>query len=134
MSKTIALTLMGMVFCVLPPVAAQTLPTPPAARAAPPQTPAQRIEAAQNLSNTEADSALAQLNAYRKAMGLSVLVKNAPLTAAAMRHSLYRSVILADNKEAENFDVNGTPGSHFQMIPNPYFTGKTLKDRVTLEG
>jgi hypothetical protein len=47
---------------------------------------------------------------------------------------LYRSVILADNKEAENFDVNGTPGSHFQMIPNLYFTGKTLKDRVTLEG
>ena len=134
MSKKIALTLMGMVFCVSPPVVAQTSPTPPAARATPLQTPAQRIEAAQTLSNTEADSALAQLNAYRKAMGLSVLVKNAPLTAAAMRHSLYRSVILADNNEAENFDVNGTPGSHFQMIPNPYFTGKTLKDRVTLEG
>ena len=131
MSKTIVLTLMGMVFCAAAHVGAQT---PPAPRAAPLQTPAQRIEAAQNLSNTEADSALAQLNAYRKAMGLSVLVKNAPLTAAAMRHSLYRSVILADNKEAENFDVNGTPGSHFQMIPNPYFTGKTLKDRVTLEG
>ena len=131
MSKTIALTLMGMVFCAAAHVGAQT---PPAPRATPLQTPAQRMEAAQNLSNTEADSALAQLNAYRKAMGLSVLVKNAPLIAAAMRHSLYRSVILADNKEAENFDVNGTPGSHFQMIPNPYFTGKTLKDRVTLEG
>jgi uncharacterized protein YkwD len=130
--QSIALFLMGV--CVLPQVGAQTSPTPPAARAAPLQTPAQRIEAAQNLSNIEADSALAQLNAYRKAMGLSVLVKNAPLTAAAMRHSLYRSVILADNKEAENFDVDGTPGSHFQMTPNPFFSGKTLKDRVTQEG
>ena len=113
---------------------AQTSPTPPAARAAPLPTPAQRIEAAQSRSTTEADSALAQLNAYRKAMGLSVLTPNNALTLAALRHSLYRSVILADNKEAENFDVNGTPGSHFQMIPNLYFTGKTLKDRVTLEG
>jgi len=130
--QSIALFLMGV--CVLPQVAAQTPPNPPAPRAAPVPTPAQRIEAAQNLSTTEADSALAQLNIYRKAMGLSVLVKNGPLTAAAMRHSLYRSVILADNKEAENFDVNGTPGSHFQMVPNPYFTGKTLRDRVTLEG
>ena len=121
--QSIALFLMGV--CVLPQARSQTPPTLPAPRAAPLPAPAQRIEAAQNLSNTEADSALAQLNAYRKAMGLSVLVKNAPLTAAAMRHSLYRSVILADNKEAENFDVNGTPGSHFQMIPNPYFTGKT---------
>jgi uncharacterized protein YkwD len=117
-----------------PPAAPPRPPNPPAPRAAPLPTPAQRIEAAQNLSTTEADSALAQLNIYRKAMGLSVLVKNGPLTAAAMRHSLYRSVILADNKEAENFDVNGTPGSHFQMVPNPYFTGKTLRDRVTLEG
>jgi len=75
MSKTIVLTLMGMVFCAAAHVGAQT---PPAPRAAPLQTPAQRMEAAQNLSNTEADSALAQLNAYRKAMGLSVLVKNAP--------------------------------------------------------
>ena len=130
--QSIALFLMGV--CALPQVAAQTSPTPPAARAAQLQTPAQRMEAAQNLSNIEADSALAQLNAYRKAMGLSVLVKNASLTAAAMRHSLYRSVILADNKEAENFDVDGTPGSHFQMTPNPFFSGKTLKDRVTQEG
>jgi uncharacterized protein YkwD len=104
------------------------------ARTAPLPTPAQRIEAAQNRSNAEADSALAQLNTYRKAMGLSVLTANNALTVAALRHSLYRSVILAENKEAENFDVNGTPGSHFQMIPNLYFTGKTLKDRVTLEG
>ena len=130
--QSIALFLMGV--CALPQVGAQTPPTPPAARAAPLATPAQRMEAAQNLSNIEADSALAQLNAYRKAMGLSVLVKNASLTAAAMRHSLYRSVILADNKEAENFDVDGTPGSHFQMTPNPFFSGKTLKDRVTQEG
>ena len=130
--QSIALFLMGV--CALPQVAAQTSPTPPAARAAPLQTPAQRMEAAQNLSNIEADSALAQLNAYRKAMGLSVLVKNGPLSAAAMRHSLYRSVILADNKEAENFDVDGTPGSHFQMTPNLFFSGKTLKDRVTQEG
>ena len=130
--QSIALFLMGV--CVLPQVGAQTSPTPPAARAAQLQTPAQRMEAAQNLSNIEADSALAQLNAYRKAMGLSVLVKNASLTAAAMRHSLYRSVILAENKEAENFDVDGTPGSHFQMTPNPFFSGKTLKDRVTQEG
>jgi len=130
--QSIALFLMGV--CALPQVGAQTSPTPPAARAAQLQTPAQRMEAAQNLSNIEADSALAQLNAYRKAMGLSVLVKNAPLTAAAMRHSLYRSVILAENKEAENFDVDGTPGSHFQMTPNPFFSGKTLKDRVTQEG
>ena len=130
--QSIALFLMGV--CALPQVGAQIPLSPTAARAAQLQTPAQRIEAAQNLSNIEADSALAQLNAYRKAMGLSVLVKNAPLTAAAMRHSLYRSVILADNKEAENFDVDGTPGSHFQMTPNPFFSGKTLKDRVTQEG
>ena len=130
--QSIALFLMGV--CALPQVGAQTPLSPTAARAAQLQTPAQRIEAAQNLSNIEADSALAQLNAYRKAMGLSVLVKNASLTAAAMRHSLYRSVILADNKEAENFDVDGTPGSHFQMTPNPFFSGKTLKDRVTQEG
>ena len=130
--QSIALFLMGV--CALPQVGAQIPLSPTAARAAQLQTPAQRMEAAQNLSNIEADSALAQLNAYRKAMGLSVLVKNASLTAAAMRHSLYRSVILADNKEAENFDVDGTPGSHFQMTPNPFFSGKTLKDRVTQEG
>ncbi|NBY04143.1 MAG: hypothetical protein EBQ82_01785 [Betaproteobacteria bacterium] len=94
--------LIGLFFCAAAQVAAQT--------------PAQRIEAAQSRSNTEADSALAQLNAYRKAMGLSVLTANNALTVAALRHSLYRSVILAENKEAENFDVNGTPGSHFQMV------------------
>ena len=131
MPQIITLTLTVMVFCAATHVGAQT---PPAPRTAPLPTPAQRIEAAQNRSNAEADSALAQLNAYRKAMGLSVLTPNNALTVAALRHSLYRSVILAENKEAENFDVNGTPGSHFQMVQNPFFTGKTLKDRVTLEG
>jgi len=131
MPQIITLTLTVMVFCAATHVGAQT---PPAPRTAPLPTPAQRIEAAQNRSNAEADSALAQLNTYRKAMGLSVLTANNALTVAALRHSLYRSVILAENKEAENFDVNGTPGSHFQMVQNPFFTGKTLKDRVTLEG
>ena len=131
MPQIITLTLRFMVFCAATHVGAQT---PPALRTAPLPTPAQRIEAAQNRSNAEADSALAQLNAYRKAMGLSVLTANNALTVAALRHSLYRSVILAENKEAENFDVNGTPGSHFQMVQNPFFTGKTLKDRVILEG
>jgi len=120
--------------CVPVHVGAQPFANPPVNRLAQTQTPAQRIEAAQQKSSVEADSALAQLNAYRQAMGLSVLVKNSPLTAAALRHSLYRSVILAGNKEAENFDVDGTPGSHFQMTPNPYFSGKTLKDRVAQEG
>ena len=113
---------------------AHTLASPPASRVANLQTPAQRMEAAQSKSNIDADSALEQLNFYRKLMGLSVLVKNGPLTSAALRHSLYRSVILADNKDAENFYVDGAPGSHFQMLQNPYFSGKTLKDRVVREG
>jgi len=129
---TIALIWIG--FLAPAPAAAQTPPNPPAGGISHQPTPAQRIEAAQQKSSVEADSALAQLNAYRKAMGLSVLVKSEPLTTAALRHSLYRSVILADNKAAENFDVDGTPGSHFQMTPNPYFSGKTLKDRVNQEG
>ena len=132
--QTTALTWICLGFCASFQVAAQTSPNPLAGGISHLSTPAQRIEAAQQKSSVEADSALVQLNAYRKAMGLSVLVKNEPLTTAALRHSLYRSVILADNKEAENFDVDGTPGSHFQMTRNPYFSGKTLKDRVNQEG
>lgn len=134
MTPNTAFTWMGLFFCAAAQVAAQTSPSPATGRSTPLPTPAQRMEAAQSLSNTEADGALAQLNAYRRAMGLSQLSKSNPLTWAALRHSLYRSVILADNKEAENFDVDGTPGSHFQMLQNPYFSGKTLKDRVLREG
>ena len=119
--QSIALFLMGV--CVLPQVGAQTSPTPPAARAVPPQTPAQRMEAAQNLSSTEADSALAQLNVYRKAMGLSVLVKNEPLTTAASRHSLYRSVILAYSQHLGTWVWTSVAGSNKKSVEDSALTG-----------
>jgi len=135
--KNLHAPLIGLVFiCFFAPIylEAQTLPNPSIRRISNEQTPAQQIEAAQDRSNMEADGALEQLNFYRKSMGLSTIVKNTQLTSAALRHSLYRFVILSGNKDAEDFYIDGAPGSHFQIVQNQYYTGKTLKERVTKEG
>ena len=41
---------------------------------------------------------------------------------------------MSGNKDAEDFYIDGAPGSHFQIVQNQYYTGKTLKERVTKEG
>ena len=81
------------------------------------------MESVQQKSSVEADSALAQLNAYRKAMGLSVLVKNEPLTTAALRHSLYRSVILAYPQHLGTWVWTSVAGSHKKGVEDGALAG-----------
>jgi hypothetical protein len=81
------------------------------------------MESVQQKSSVEADSALAQRNAYRKAMGLSVLVKNEPLITAASRHSLYRSVILAYSQHLCTWVWTSVAGSHKKSVEDSALAG-----------